>query len=587
MEFPGHRLPLAADEKKHPVTPKREWRQIMQLVIDGASKRYGSKECIPESLIGRPTSLAIFKTIILSMVLFTAAACSEQATPAPGVALAPAAVQPESPPYWPTEAWRTSTPAEQGMDAEKLNQMMAFVAEHDIAIDSVVVVRNGYIVFEAYRNGYDQHTKHHIQSVTKSFTSMLIGIALQQGLIQDVSQRMVDFFPNLTIANMDARKRRITLEHLLTMSDGLDWHELDYPYADPRNTLGQMWASRDAVQHVLDRPMAREPGAAWAYNSGTSILLGGIIEQVTGRDVLAFAREVLFEPIGIKNVSWSMTTGNHYHTDGGLYLTPRDMARLGYLMLNDGTWDGKEIVSSAWVARSSTAHYQTSGGYGYGYQWWTLPGAGVYAATGHYEQKIYVAPEQDLVAVFTANIADQDPHPMDGMLYRFILAACTDLPAGAMVERYAAHGFTFDYPLGGRMWEMPFPGRDVLSDTSGMLQFTFDLYPLEIINVSWDTPEGDVELKTYLDGIFAAALQQPESEVALGESLTSSRDGHAMIVQFYHTLQQGIRLSGVIGVWYCDRAGRVYGFNYATHPETASQELLTTFQQYLASFACH
>ncbi len=246
---------------------------------------------------------------------------------------------------WPTDEWRTAKPEQQGMDPARLRQMMDLIDEQGFAYDSVLVVRHGRIVFEEYRNDYDQYAVHHLQSATKSFSSMLIGIAIHEGFLDGVEQRMVDLFSDHTIANLDARKQRLTLEHLLTMSDGMDWHELDYPYTDARNTLGQMWVSRDAVQHVLDRPMAREPGEAWAYNSGTSILLGGILEQATGQDLLAFAREYLFDPLGIENVIWSKTTGNHYHTDGGLYLTPRDMARFGYLMLHGGTWDGRDRLA--------------------------------------------------------------------------------------------------------------------------------------------------------------------------------------------------------------------------------------------------
>jgi CubicO group peptidase (beta-lactamase class C family) len=328
--------------------------------------------------------------------------------------------QPESG-YWPTDDWRSSTPEEQGMDSTSLKQMMTYIDEHDVQLDSVIVVRHGYIVLEEYRNGYDQHEKHHIQCVTKGFTSVLIGIALDKGFIENVDQKMVDFFPDHTIANMDARKQRITLEHLLTMSDGLDWHELDYPYTDERNTLGQMWVSKDAVEYVLNRPMARDPGTEFYTNSGASIVLGGIVEQVTGQSVLSFARKYLFDPIGIKDVYWDMTTGNHYHTDGGLYITPRDMARFGYLMLNQGAWDGQEIVSSEWVNQSTRTHYRIASGMGFGYHWLTFPGAGIYAAAGHYDQWIYVIPEVDVIAIFTGQIADDDPHPTYELLHRFIL----------------------------------------------------------------------------------------------------------------------------------------------------------------------
>jgi CubicO group peptidase (beta-lactamase class C family) len=235
-----------------------------------------------------------------------------------------------------------------------------------------------------------------------------------------VDQKMVDFFPDHPIANMDVRKQRITLEHFLTMYDGLDWHENDYPYTDRRNTLGQMWVSKDTVQYVLDRPMVRDPGTEYFHNSGASILLGGILEQATGQDVYSFARKYLFDPIGIGDVHWERTTGNHYHTDGGLHMTPRDMARFGYLMLNQGTWDGKESVSSEWVNRSTSTHFQGRR-IGFGYHWVTFPGTGIYAAAGHYEQWIYVIPEADMVVVFTGQIADDDPHPANELLQDFIL----------------------------------------------------------------------------------------------------------------------------------------------------------------------
>ena len=330
-------------------------------------------------------------------------------------------------PYWPTHSWRTSTPEEQGMDSAALDRMMRHVEEEGYNIHSVIVVRNGYIVLEEYlAYGIGMERQHHLQSVTKSFTSFLIGIAIHEGFIEGVDERLVDLFPDHTMANMDSRKESITLEHLLTMSVGMDWHELDYPYTHPNNTLGQMWVSQDAVQHVLDRPMVQDPGEEWAYNSGASILLGGVLEQATDRDVLSFAREYLFDLIGIGEVRWSKTTGDHYHTDGGLHMTPRDMARFGYLMLNNGTWDGREIVSADWVSRSTTSLYQTPWGNGYGYQWWTLDWIDTYAASGHYDQWIYVTPEENLVVVFTANIADEDVHPTEMLLQLYILPACID-----------------------------------------------------------------------------------------------------------------------------------------------------------------
>lgn len=489
--------------------------------------------------------------------------------------------------YWPTEAWQTSTPEEQAMDSAKLEEMLALVDEHDIAIDSILVVRHGYLVFEEYRNGYDQHTPHHIQSVTKSFSSMLIGIAIHEGLIEGVQQKMVDFFPDHTIQNRDARKKRITLEHLLTMSEGMDWNEVDVPYDDPRNTLGQMWVSRDAVQHVLDRPMVREPGQRWAYNSGTSILLGGILEQVTKRDVLAFARESLFGPIGIGDVRWSRTTGWHYHTDGGLWLTPRDMARFGYLMLNKGSWDGQEIVSPEWVEQSTQTHYQTSWGYGYGYQWWVLPEVEAYAATGHYEQKIYVVPRADLVVVFTANIADQDPHPADSFLERYIVPACIDLPDVSPVETYAKYGLRFKVPMGAQLTEAPIPGRDTISETSGMVQYNSLYPPLEVVNLIWDQADEEIDERLYLEEFGASIGQETGAGYEWGAFSETQKGDHKVAIRFFRTATHDLAFSGIMGLWYCPESGRVYLLTVATTPGRTDDEMVTAFQQHIGALACH
>jgi CubicO group peptidase (beta-lactamase class C family) len=487
---------------------------------------------------------------------------------------------------WPTDEWRTATPEEQDMDPAMLQQMMDLIDGQGFAYDSVLVVRHGTIVFEEYRNGYDRDTKHHLQSATKSFSSMLIGIAIHEGFLEGVDQKMVDLFPDHTIANLDARKQRLTLEQVLTMSDGMDWHELDYPYTDTRNTLGQMWVSRDAVQHVLDRPMAREPGEAWAYNSGTSILLGGILEGATGQDVLAFAREYLFGPLGIEDVRWDRTTGNHYHTDGGLYLTPRDMARFGYLMLHGGTWDGKEIVSPEWVARSTQAHYQTGSGKGYGYQWWTLE-AGIFAAHGHYEQLIYVVPEADMVVVLTGNIPDDVLPPSDGLLYRYILAACTDLPPEATRHTYAEHGFTFDYPSGFSVQEVPLPGQDAVSAATGMVQFRFDTYPFELIQAVWVQAEPGLDLEAYLAGFAGSASQQAGVEYTVGTSRVSTKGEHEAVHQSFDFGQQGFRLKGVTVAWYCTESQRVYILSYETNPEVSDPDLTARLQEHLDSFGCH
>ncbi len=327
--------------------------------------------------------------------------------------------------YWPTNEWQSSDPSEHGVDTSYLDTMMTDIDESYHNIHSVVIVKDGYIVWEEYPRGlYNPTREHMIQSCTKSFTSTLIGIALHEGFIDNVSQRMVDFFPDRTIANLDSRKENITLYHMLTMSEGMYWTELEYPYSDDRNTLKQMWDSSDASQHILDQPMVRDPGEEWHYNSGMSVLLGAVLEYATGQTVEEFAEEYLFNVIGISGYTWyAMPNSGVLHTDGGLYLSSRNMARLGYLMLNNGTWNGTEIVSSDWVYDASHSNVTISSAMNYGYQWWIYPEFGFYAATGHYEQKIYVVPEDDLVVVFTANVPDDRPHPTDGYMLSYILPA--------------------------------------------------------------------------------------------------------------------------------------------------------------------
>ncbi|MFW9959531.1 MAG: serine hydrolase domain-containing protein [Candidatus Thorarchaeota archaeon] len=327
--------------------------------------------------------------------------------------------------YWPTDEWMLSTPEEQGMDSSILNKIMEDIDSFDMTIHSVIVVRNGYIVMENYTSYYTQSTLHTIQSCTKSLVSALIGIAIDKGYIDNVSQRVIDFFPNTTIEYMDSWKQNLTIEHCLTMTMGNEWHELDVPYSDPLNDLFAMYRSDDMWKYALDRPMEQEPGLEWAYNSGGVELLGGILEKATGYRVTDFAREFLFEPIGIDHFDWWLVpASSQYGVSGGLYLTPRDMARFGYLFLNNGTWNNTQVISLEWIEQSTQNHYDT-GWYGYGYLWWIIPDTNFYQATGHYEQKIYVIPEHDIVVVFTGDVQDYDYHPTDYFVMNYVIPSLT------------------------------------------------------------------------------------------------------------------------------------------------------------------
>ncbi len=337
---------------------------------------------------------------------------------------------PEQGEYWPTESWRTTTPEEQDMDSALLNQVMAYIEENGLDIHSVIVIRNGYIVLEEYPGFlYDGRMIHVVHSITKSFVSALIGIAIREGYIDGTNQTMVDLFPDRDIKNMDSRKESITLEHILTMKSGMEWDEWKYAYSDPRNHYIQAINSEDPFQYVLDTPMATDPGVVWSYNGGTSHLLSFLVTEATGQDTHDFAKKFLFEPLGIIQSEWNRDDHGICYGGGELYLKPRDMAKFGYLYLNDGKWENKQIVPADFVADSVKTHSRFSLSSGYGYQsWWTYPQEGVYRAAGLDGQRIYVAPDLDLVVVFTADIPESnDPERwLRYLMFQYIIPSCSE-----------------------------------------------------------------------------------------------------------------------------------------------------------------
>jgi len=305
---------------------------------------------------------------------------------------------PEDEDYWPTEAWRVAAPDEQGMDAALLGQMLEAIDEQNLNINSLVVVHNGYIVFEKYYPPYKQDTLNEIYSVTKSVVSALIGIAIQEGHINSVDDLVLDFFPERTFENENDLKQSITLEHLLTMSSGLEWD------------FDEMVASRDWVQYVLDKPMYIKPGTAFHYNSGNAHVLSAIIQETSGLNTQDFAQQHLFDFLGISEIKWQRDIDGISIGGWGLKMTPRDMAKLGYLYLNQGRWDGRQIIPTEWITASIKRYVQVPEPLEpwdlyMGYLWW-LHEDGLYAAHGMKGKFIYVIPESDLVVVITANISD-------------------------------------------------------------------------------------------------------------------------------------------------------------------------------------
>jgi CubicO group peptidase (beta-lactamase class C family) len=300
--------------------------------------------------------------------------------------------------YWPTKDWRTSTPEEQGFDSVKLAEGLQNLQKNKTLIDSLLIIRNGNVILDAYFYPYDNSIPHKLASVTKSFTTTLIGIAIDQGKIQ-LDQPMLSFFTDRTIANLDEWKKSITIRDLVSNMNGFESGCLigDEP------TLDKMRSSPDWVQSALDRKVVWEPGSSFCYDSPGMHILSAILQESTGMTELDFARQYLFKPLGIREAYWESDPQGYTHGWGDLYLKPLDAAKIGYLWLNQGVWNGKQIVPAAWVADSVKAYsYPSSDGYGYG--WWVSDDS--YYAFGRGGQTIKVYPAYNAIVVVTASGMD-------------------------------------------------------------------------------------------------------------------------------------------------------------------------------------
>ena len=302
---------------------------------------------------------------------------------------------------WPTVGWSQSTPEAQGMDSTALARLVDFGATN--AMDSLLVTRHGQLVAEAYYAPYRAGLRHVVNSATKGVIGTLTGMAIQDGLIASRNEPVLGFFPQRTVANLDAAKQAITLGHLLDMTSGLDWKEkLDDSVPE---TLLQLHRSRDWQGFVLDRPMAQPAGTGFNYNSGNPHLLSAILAQATGGSTLAYAQRRLFQPLGIQDLRWRKDPQGIESGGFGLALQPRDMAKIGYLYLRKGQWDGRQLLPAAWVDQVFEASVDMSFGnapaFRYANGWWTIPEKRAYMAVGFNRQMIVVLPEIDVVAVVT------------------------------------------------------------------------------------------------------------------------------------------------------------------------------------------
>lgn len=316
-------------------------------------------------------------------------------------------IQASLPEYWPTDDWLTSTPDAHGMNVTRLEEMEAYIdlCTWNEDLYSLLIVHNGYLVYENYF-GYSarENELNHIRSCTTSVTSILVGIAITQGYIGSVHDYVLDYFPDRAFTNMDAWKEAITIEHLLTMTSGLLWEEARIPVDNPQSDYYIMTHSSNWVQWILDRPMEHAPGEFWEYNTGASHLLSAIISEATGMNTSVFADEFLFTPLGITSFQWLEDPQGIAAGGSDLYLRPRDMAKIGFLYLQEGIWDGQIIVPHSWVVASTTTFhtiFPIAQSHGYGYEWWTHPRIHAFAAHDFLGQRIWVLPVYDLVVILT------------------------------------------------------------------------------------------------------------------------------------------------------------------------------------------
>jgi CubicO group peptidase (beta-lactamase class C family) len=366
-----------------------------------------------------------------------------------------------------TSGWRVSTPEAQGLAPSPLHQLDSAITSGRYGhVDRLVVVRNGQLVlnrryaqdyrtisrgrrtalgcgegacesgadvhpynylhpdWHPYAQGRDVHT---LQSVTKSVSSALIGIAIGRGEIGGVNVPLLSLLEGYDVSAMDARLGDATLEDLLTMRTGIEWHEQDRPL-DETNTTLQLERSADWVKFTLSQPMDAEPGTKWVYNSGGSHLMSAVIRGATGRTIDAYAREHLFEPLGIREFYWKLEPAGLPDTEGGLYLEALDLAKFGQLYLDDGVWNGRRLLPEGWATASTARHVDSvnAQAWGYGYQWWRLDrnGAEIWAGLGFGGQLLLVLPAHRIVAVANSwNLFDPPRANLLGDMINAVLAA--------------------------------------------------------------------------------------------------------------------------------------------------------------------
>ena len=399
------------------------------------------------------------RPVIVAVGVLALAACGESGTE-PEVDPFPAAPDDTLPytyvaPARVGDGWTVGRAGDVGLSEERLTEMVDILRDGPRGgpyrnVHGVVIVKDGVLVMEEYFNGmsfegavqdsilgrwttFDRTTAHNLASVTKSIASTLVGVAIQEELISRVDTAVYDFFPEFA-DQPDPRKDSITLEHLLTLTSGLDWDEATYPSGYPRNDINALFRQSDPIAYILSKGTPDPPGTRWLYNGGGTNVLGEVVARTSGMSLVDFADEYLFGPLGITDREWVLLANSVTYASGDLRLRPRDMAKIGSLFLTEGRWNGEAVLSPEWVAQAVEERILTwDPPWGYGYQWWTFDwpvNGNVYpsfGARGWGGQVITVFPTLDMVVVLTGgNYRTSDP--TDAIIAEFVLDALVERP---------------------------------------------------------------------------------------------------------------------------------------------------------------
>jgi len=338
-------------------------------------------------LRNRSTICAMFGVLALLTVIRLESACAQSLDK----------------PVWPTREWLESTPEEQGMDSSALAKLVTNGASR--GFDSLLVVRHGRIVTEAYYAPYTAEIPHQIHSSTKAIISTLIGMLFKDGVLDRVDHPVLEFFADRRIANVDSRKNAITIQNLLDMTSGFDWDQGIDDGKEP--TLINMTLSSNWTQFILDCPMTHAPGEVFNYADANPNLASAIITRLSGKLAEDYAREKLFGPLGITNWHWDRDPQGLTVGAWTLTMLPRDMAKIGYLYLHHGEWEGRQLLPAGWadVLNHPLVDMRASFDRSLRYSnfFWVFPERRVYMAVGWHGQLIAVFPDLDVVVVVTAH----------------------------------------------------------------------------------------------------------------------------------------------------------------------------------------